>query len=734
MRPDSGDPDGWGQQEPAGKEFDPRIILDFLRRRKLVILLVTIPLLIPATIAPFLLSPYYEATAKVAILSAPEVMEFGADFMPGTGADQQRSFGVTGQNEIALITLVNSDAVLGRVVDQLPPSGEMQKSLLQRAGEALGQARQEKMTPEQDRAARIEVLRRIIQTSVDGGGSYLNITSAGSNPGAATFVANAVADAYVKHQEDQREQASRRAIAWLNQQIYELRDQAARKEQALTEIVTTNNLSLSALGDDSADTQPSPIDQVETDLQTARVNLLAAQGRLAALNPRAGRSSGDPDADQATAGLREQHAAATAELQSARLRFTPTHPEVRRLEGVIKSLSDRLGAQGSGTRRLLTASEEAEYQTLLSEESQQRARVSVLERTRQDLLASTGSKSDAVSRYRRLAKELTIDKQILEVLMTRRNETLLTAATKEIGAEVLDYAVAPAYPAGPKRKKYLIAGYVLALGLGFALAFLLELLDRKLRDPEAIALLLGTTSLGMVPLVETRKAPPERQAVDSPGSAAGESYRNVRTSLLFAMRVNKLHCLLVTSAIAGEGKTTTCMNLAGAFGRMGRRVIVIDADLRRPRGHRVFRIPASPGLSEVLQGLARLEDAVVRPERANFDLLPAGAVPENPSELLGSTMFSQIITDLKSEYDLVVLDSAVLLAVPDALLLAAEADGTLLVSKPGSVDRRALRRVRDDLARAGARVLGVVFNQVDPASSLHYPSYMYSPYIKQDKA
>lgn len=736
MRGEAGGSDAWGE-EPSGGDFDPRIVLDFLRRRKLVILLVSIPLLIPASIVPFLFEPFYEATATVLIRTPPKVMEFGADFMPGTGGGR-----MPGQsaNEVAdsALFLVYSDAVLGRVVDQLPPAGEARKTLFQRAKEAAkeaaGRAPPVPLTPDQERAGRIDILRHIASAAITGGGSYLAISASGNSAGAATFLANAVADAYVKHQEETRDQASRRAVEWLNQQVYELRDQAARKEAALAELITSNNLSAAALSEDSTGSQSSPLEEVDSDLQEARINLLSAQERLAALSPRASRPSGDSNSDASDSNAREQYARAQRQLESARLRFTPTHPEVRRLEGVVKSLSDRLGGNTGPARRMLAPAEETEYQALLAEEAQQRARVKVLEKTRSDLTTQTGSKSEAVSRYRRLNKELALDKQILEVLLTRRNETLLTAATKDVGAEVLDYAVPPSYPSGPKRSKYWIAGFGLAVIAGFGMAFLLELLDRRLRDPEQIALLLGTTSLGMVPLVEGRKAPPERQAVDSPGSAAGESYRNVRTSLLFAMRTAKLHCLLVSSAIAGEGKTTTCVNLAGAFGRIGRRVIVVDADLRRPRVHRVFRLPAAPGLSEVLRGQARIEDVIVRPERTDFDLLPAGSIPENPSELLGSAVFSQVIADLKNEYDLVVLDSAVLLAVPDALLLAAEADGTLLVHKPGSVDRRALRRIRDDLQRAGARVLGVVFNQVDPASSLHYPNYLYSPYVKDERA
>jgi len=164
---------------------------------------------------------------------------------------------------------------------------------------------------------------------------------------------------------------------------------------------------------------------------------------------------------------------------------------------------------------------------------------------------------------------------------------------------------------------------------------------------------------------------------------------------------------------------------------MGRRVILIDADLRRARIDRVFGVARSPGLSEVLQGRARLDDCIQRPENSAFEVLTAGETPENPSELLASNAFVQVMADLKSEYELVVLDSPVLLAVPDALLLAADADGTLLVHKPGSVELRALRRMREDLRRSGARVLGVVFNRVDPSDPVVYSTYMASPYLEQ---
>src|SRR5262249_55149937 len=148
------------------------------------------------------------------------------------------------------------------------------------------------------------------------------------------------------------------------------------------------------------------------------------------------------------------------------------------------------------------------------------------------------------------------------------------AADKQSGAYVLDYAVAPLWPAGPSRRKYLALGWAAALALGVAMGMLRELIDRRLRDPDAIARALGAQTIGLIPQIEDRAVLPEHQTGRAPRSPAAEGYRNLRTSILFAMREAKLHTLLITSAIAGEGKTTTSVNLANAFAQMGRRVIL----------------------------------------------------------------------------------------------------------------------------------------------------------------
>ena len=716
---DLNDRDGeLGERDP---EFDLRSVFTFLRRRRLAILIVSLPLLVPATLYPFFLSRYYEATATVTIGKHAPVLEFGRDVLQDVRDNRQAAM-----VEDSIVTLVTSDAVLGAVLDQMPEGGPTKRSLQEAAKIRLGLSEGNVPSAAQDRQLRLEILRRTLRVRLGGGGDYVLITGAGPSAASAAFVANAIAKAYVSHLAEQREAASQRAVTWLNQQIYELRDQTSRKEQATTDMIAQGLNPRSFDNDD--DDATSPLALLETQIQTARIELSAASQRLAELSPRNAARAEDPNEDSARVRQQEQYEKESASLEAARLKFTPTHPEVRRLEEIVASLGARLDAGGAAGRARPSAAELVEYERVSRDKGALESRLRVLEKSRDEQLAS-GQKSDAYSRYRRLEGELAIDRQMLEVLLTRRNETMLASARKETGAQVLDPAVPPLSPAGPARKKFLVFGWAAAIVAGFAVAFLLEMLDRRLRDPEKISQLLGMPTLCVLPTLEVKGTVPERQGGLGPGSLGAEGYRSLRTALVFAMRTRKIHTLLVGSAVAGEGKTTTSANLAAVFARMGKRVVLVDADMRRPRAHRVFDLPRAPGLSDVLTRTARAADAIVRPKNETFDVLPAGAAPENPTELLGSVEWTELMADLKQDYDLVILDSPVLLAVPDALLLAADADGLVLVHKPGSLERRGLSRLRSDLKSAGARVLGIVFNQIDARNADLYPSYLASPYV-----
>jgi capsular exopolysaccharide synthesis family protein len=571
-------------------------------------------------------------------------------------------------------------------------------------------------------------MRRALRIRLEGAGDYAHITAKAGEPGQAAALANAVADSYVRQMSEKREAAIRRAVTWLNQQIYELRGQSTEKEQAASDLIA-QGLNPRMFESSSDGKEASTLSQLEDQIRDTRIELVAATQRLAEISPSGTGQKVDPDEAASLARLQKQFEEETANLEAARLKYTPTHPEVRRLEETVAGLAARVGPTDSGRSNSVLATDMAEYQSLKRERSKLQAKLAVLERSR-DAEIGQGQKSEAYGRYRRLQSEIAVDREMLGLLLSRRNETMVASAKQDTGARVLDAAVPPLYAAGLGKTQVLGLAWLAAIAAGFAVAGLLELLDRRVRDPERIARVLGMSVLCSLPVLPAEEAVPERQGGLPPGSIGSERYRSLRTALVFAMRMRKVHTLLVTSGIQGEGKTTTSANLAAAFARMGKKLVLIDADMRRPRLHRVFGAPRAPGLSEVLTNKARLADALLRPTNEEFDLLPAGALPDNPTDLLASGAWSDLIAELKQEYELVLIDSPVVLAVPDPLLLAAEADGLVLVHKPGSLERRGLVQLRDDLRMAGARPLGVVFNQVDRHDPDLYPAYLESPYLK----
>jgi capsular exopolysaccharide synthesis family protein len=458
---------------------------------------------------------------------------------------------------------------------------------------------------------------------------------------------------------------------------------------------------------------------VAADLQNARIDLYAANQRLKELERRLGRAN---QSSEGNARLREQYAGAKAQLDQARLVYTPTHPEVRRLESIVSKLSGQLGPELRGETQAEVSEELREYRTLKANRARLSARVAVLERASGDLKAQEHSKSDAVTEYEQLERELAVDRQMYATLLTRLNQTVLTAVTDNNGTRILDYAVAPVMPISASKPKQLFIVVILAFAAGLGAAVIRELLDRHVHETDDASEVLHAPVLGYIPVVRDR-SPAERQSQATNRTIVGEAYRNLRTALLFSVGSSDLSTLVVTSAIAGEGKTTVSSNLAATFAEAGRKVLLVDADLRRPRVNRVFAMQRAPGLSEVIQGVEKLEDAIDRPMGASFDILTSGSIPENPSELLASRDFELVLERMKELYDLVLLDCAVMLAVSDGLLVASRAQGTLIVQRPGTVEKRALEQMKADLDRGHCKVLGIVFNQVDRGNSYVYPSY-----------
>jgi capsular exopolysaccharide synthesis family protein len=330
-----------------------------------------------------------------------------------------------------------------------------------------------------------------------------------------------------------------------------------------------------------------------------------------------------------------------------------------------------------------------------------------------------------------LADALTAQRRALvdqEALFKQRVDQLqVDAALTTGGADLVRSADIPSKPLEPTPLRAALFALALGLMIGIGAAFAIDYLDDSIRTADDLERSAGLPVLAVVPL----DVPPDHRpiAMSRPGDFAVETYRGLRTSLQFLSVENEARVLQVTSPLAGEGKTTTAANLAVVFSQAGFRVVLIDADLRKPRLHQVFGLDGDHGLTDVLLGEPL--DLALRGVALNLDVLPSGRIPPNPSELLGGRQLRALIELLADQYDMVVLDSAPVLPVTDSVALAASVQGVLLVTQATRTVRKQVTQALAHLRRVHAPMLGAVLNKAPAKRSAReygYGAYGYGRY------
>ncbi|MFI5113773.1 MAG: polysaccharide biosynthesis tyrosine autokinase [Terriglobales bacterium] len=330
-------------------------------------------------------------------------------------------------------------------------------------------------------------------------------------------------------------------------------------------------------------------------------------------------------------------------------------------------------------------------------------------------------------------------------------EAGVTAGLRSNNIKILDPARVPMSPVEPNIPRNLAFALILGITSGVGLAFLLESMDNTVRTTEQAQIVSALPSLGMIPLGSKsshngtgpkRLLPSSKEAVElvtqvRPQSQMAESYRALRTSLLLSSLGAPPRVIMVTSARPQEGKTTTSINSAIVLAQKGTRVLLIDADLRRPSIHKTLGMGPRSGLSNVLTGSATLAQVIApSPILPNLFILAAGTPPPNPAELLASANMKEVLDELREQYDHIVIDTPPTLSVTDAVVLSPRMDAIILVIRSGQTTKQALRRARDILLQVNAHVTGVLLNAVDLRSPDYYYYYeyqgKYSQYYQED--
>jgi exopolysaccharide transport family protein len=436
---------------------------------------------------------------------------------------------------------------------------------------------------------------------------------------------------------------------------------------------------------------------------------------------------------------------ADVKIQAAELstQFGPSYPKVAQLNTQLKEID----AQILKETRKIADKIRGQYMAAVQRETMLH---DALEKQKQE----ANKLNESAIEYSILKRDLESYRTLYEGLMEKMKEAGVSAGLKSNNFRIVDVARVPTYPIEPNIPRNLTFAFMLGLTSGVGLAFLLEGLDNTVRTTEQAQIISGLPPLGMIPMgsrtareganakrlvIATSNEAVELVTQVRPQSQMAESYRALRTSLLLSNLGAPPKVIMVTSALPQEGKTTTSINCAVVLAQKGIRVLLIDADLRRPSIHKTLGMGPRSGLSNVLTGSATLQQTITRSAiLPNLSILPAGTPPPNPAELLASPNMRNALEELRGQYDHIVVDTPPTLSVTDAVVLSPAADAIVLVIRSGQTTKQALRRSRDILMQVNAKVSGVLLNAVDLSSPDYYYYYeyqgKYSRYYRDDES
>jgi polysaccharide biosynthesis transport protein len=425
--------------------------------------------------------------------------------------------------------------------------------------------------------------------------------------------------------------------------------------------------------------------------------------------------------------LRSQRAQLQAQYAQQSTTLGPNLPRMKAMRQQIDELTRQIAAEHT---RLETQA----HENFLAAQKTEQA-------TQQELDAREAqayNQGDEMVRYTLLQREYEQNRTLYDALKQRLETAKIESGLGATEVDQVDKAVPAISPTVLSMTRLVLTNTAFGLGIGILLAFLIESLDTSLHSIQEIEGVMNMPSLAVIPRARrpgaeqsgTMSAVQRNLSVlNEPKSQFTEAVRSLRTSLLLATTGRPPKYILFTSATPSEGKTTTASNLACILSQADARVLLLDADLRRPSIHHRFGLPGKVGLTTVLAGAATVDQVIQRvPELPNLDILPCGPVPPFPTEMLSSDTMRTLLERLGEEYTYVVIDSPPILSVTDGIILSRFADAVVLVVRHGKSNRNVMRRTRDLLVRSGAPTAGLVLNAVDLNSPDYYNYYGYSGY------
>jgi capsular exopolysaccharide synthesis family protein len=575
-----------------------------------------------------------------------------------------------------------------------------------------------KLKPEENRDALIEKVAKRLKVSAVNSTRIVEVSYEATDPAVAAQFANTLTSEFIQQSLEARWETNRKTSDWLVSQVNEMRGKLQSSEDALQAYARQKGLIYTG---DKQNISEEKLRELQSELSKAQADRVEKQSRFEVAQGATPESIPEVLNDNNLRGMENNLVDLRKQEAEMAVTFKPDYTQAKRLRAEIDSLTSNIERK----RTVIVSRLDNELQ-----ESQRRERLLGAAYAVQSRLVTNDSEKSI--QYDMLKHDVDTDRQIYEVMLQRVKESSITSALKAGNVVVIDPAKAPLRPYAPNLPMNATEGLLFGLMLGVAGVVIRSKADGCVQEPGDAGLLLGIPELGMIPagdpvatrgsrmlaLLSPRKEPKTQgmQLVSSPdtSSMVADSFRAVLASILFMAAGRRQRVLVVTSASPGEGKTTTASNLAVTLAKMGRKVLLIDGDIRSPKIHSTFGLENSTGLTTTLKQLALNEtvtDTFIRATAVpNLHVLTSGPAIQAGADLLFSGFMPTLITRYRNEFDMVLIDTPPMLVMPDARVLARLADAVILVARAGQTARSAIQAAYRRFVEDRTPVLGVVLN------------------------
>lgn len=708
------------------REFVLEKLWRILVKRFPVVAVCTVIVATFATIASFRMTPLYDAQSRISI---NKESSDSLGLKGGSDADDFWDYTIELETQTKIL---QSDALAAQVIRdyQLDKNSYFRSPNSSNNDSAVGYS---EASP-QEQVRLLGKFKRGLNVNTIPRTRIIEIHFVSPDPKLSAAVANAVAESYIQQNMRTKFETTMQTSDWISKQLSDLRLKVETSQEKLVRYQREHGI----VGiDEKQNIITSKLEELNRELTAAEADRIQKEAnyRLASSGDAAliGRMEGNNVLEK----LRIDRAATQTQYAQLATTFGPSYPKIVELKTQLDDLDRQIKLENDKVAQKL----KTDYLAAVQREKMLQG---AFEKQKQQ----ANNLNESAIEYSIIKHDLDSSRQLYDGLLQRLKEAGVTAGLRSNNIRVIDPARPPSRPFSPRIPRNIALGVLIGLLGGVMLAFAQESMDNTVGTPEQVQAISGWPALGVIPqnggalrssyyrLFRTPSSEKQLPTTEDgrtselalvvharPRSEAAESYRALRTSILLSALGGPPKIIMITSGLPQEGKTTTSLNTASVLAQRGSRVLLIDADLRRPRLHQILGLKPTPGLSNLLTGSAKASEVIQTTEVPNMFCITSGAIPPHPAELLASDLMKEHLALWREEFDHVIIDTPPVLSVTDAVMLSSYAESTILVVRGGKTRKEALRRVRSMLTQVKARVLGVVINGVDMGAPEHYYYY-----------